>query len=349
MSSRTPVGILGVTGLVGRRLLARLADHPWFEVVEVAASERSVGVSVQALLDRGREESGRSSDTRLAGTVRSLDGGFSAPLLVSALPSSVARETELRLAEAGHLVVSNASAHRADPRIPLVMADVNPDHMQLLGEGGGIATNPNCSVATFAPPLARLHRAFGVEAASVTTFQAVSGAGEGGPTVLDLLDNVLPTIDGEEEKVQREPQKLLGQVVGKAIVPADFPVSATTTRVPVLHGHLVDVGVRLAGDPDPAQVREALLSGPTPDSGELPTLTGAGIRLADGAMRPQPRLDRDVADGMAITVGRLRRCPVFGTRFMALAHNLERGAAGAAVANAELALRRGRVPGVRPR
>ncbi|MDT8369384.1 MAG: aspartate-semialdehyde dehydrogenase [Longimicrobiales bacterium] len=349
MSSRIPVGILGVTGLVGRRVLARLSAHPWFEVVEAGASERSVGASLDALRIRAIEESGIDPGTSRAirGGVRALEGAWSVPLLISALPARVARETEPRLAAAGHLVVSNASAFRDDPSIPLVLPDVNPDHLDLIGREGGIVTNPNCSVATFVPPLARLHHAFGVEAVSVTTFQAVSGAGSRGPTVLELTDNLLPSIPGEEEKVECEPAKLLGWIEGGSIVSARFPVSATTTRVPVLHGHLVDVAVRLSGDPSPGEVRAALLEPATTGAAaECPTLVGAHLRVTDDDLRPQPRLDRSAEGGMAITVGRIRRCAVMGVRFVALAHNLERGAAGAAVANAELARVRERIPGV---
>ncbi len=347
-TGRIPTGILGVTGLVGRRALARLADHPWFEVVEAGASDASVGMSLEALRVRALEESGRdpSASAGVPGAVRSLDGAWSAPVLISALPSAVAREIEPRLAAAGHLVVSNASAHRANPAIPLVMPDVNPDHVDLVGAGGGIVTNPNCSVATFVPPLARLHRAFGVEAVTVTTMQAVSGAGSSGPTVLDLADNLLPSISGEEEKLAREPGKLLGRVADGRVEPADFPVSATTTRVPVLHGHFVDVAVRLRGDPDPASARAVLEAEADGDLPFGPTLSQLRIVVRDDELRPQPRLDRDASQGMAVTVGRLRRCPVHGLRFVALAHNLERGAAGAAVANAELARVRGLVPGV---
>lgn len=346
-SRRIPIGILGVTGLVGRRALARLADHPWFEVVEAGASDASVGMSLEGLRVRALSESGRdaTSQGEVRGAVRSLSGDWSVPLLISALPAAVAREVEPRLAAAGHLIVSNASAHRADPDIPLVLPDVNPDHLDVIGSTGGIITNPNCSVATFVPPLARLHRAFGVEAVTVTTMQAVSGAGSSGPTLLDLADNVLPSIAGEEEKLIQEPGKLLGRVLAGRIEPATFPVSATTTRVPVLHGHLVDVAVRLGGDPDPSDAR-AVLADEGADPLQGPTLSEMKILLHDDPLRPQPRLDRSALGGMAVTVGRLRRCPVHGLRFMALAHNLERGAAGAAVANAELARIRGHVPGV---
>lgn len=362
MPTRIPIGILGVTGLVGRRVLARLADHPWFDVTEVAASEASVGLSVDGLLQRAGEDRGEPAIAREApgggvgtdaaaarrvtpGEVRALTGHWTAPILISALPSSVAREVEPRLAAAGHLVVSNASAHRADPAIPLVLPDINPDHVELLGAEGGILTNPNCSVATFAPPLARLHRTFGVEAVSVTTMQAVSGAGSGGPSLLDLADNVLPNIVGEEEKLVREPQKLLGRVAGGRIEPASFAVSATTTRVPVLHGHMVDVSVRLRGDPEPSEVARALTTrGSDAALPEGPTLSRLRIRVVEDEMRPQPRLDRNLLDGLGVTVGRIRRCPVLGVRFIALAHNLERGAAGAAVANAELVRSLGLIP-----
>jgi aspartate-semialdehyde dehydrogenase len=347
-SRRIPIGILGVTGLVGRRALARLADHPWFEVVEAGASDASAGMSLDGLRVRALEESGRDSMSggEVPGAVRALNGDWSAPVLISALPASVARDVEPRLAAAGHLVLSNASAHRSDPAVPLVLPDVNPDHLDLLGPNGGIVTNPNCSVATFLPPLARLHRAFGVEAVTVTTMQAVSGAGANGPTLLDLADNVLPSIAGEEDKLMREPGKLLGRIRDGRIEPASFPVSATTTRVPVLHGHLVDVAVRLSGDPDPSDARTVLATVPDDPSMDGPTLSQLRILLREEALRPQPRLDRGALGGMAVTVGRIRRCPVHGLRFVCLAHNLERGAAGAAVANAELARVRGLIPGV---
>ncbi len=350
MTPRIPIGILGVTGLVGRRALVRLSAHPWFEVVEGGASDASVGVTLESLRRRGSEESGRtdrgSGGREVSGICRALEGAWSAPILVSALPAAVARDLEPRLAAAGHLVVSNASAHRADPEIPLVMPDVNPDHADLVGTTGGILTNPNCSVATFVPPLARLHRAFGIEAVTVTSLQAVSGAGSRGPSLLDLADNVIPQITGEEEKLQREPRKILGRIEDDRIEAAGFPVSATTTRVPVLHGHLVDVSVRLGGAPAPEEAREILARGPDVVVGDGPTLRDLVLRVTDDPMRPQPRLDRDARRGMEITIGRLRACPVMGLRFLALAHNLERGAAGAAVANAELARVRGLIPGV---
>jgi len=356
---RIPVGILGVTGLVGRRILARLSDHPWFEVVEAGASERSVGASVSDLLAMARQERAEDGTAPRPGgaqgverqvdpglQVRALDGDWTAPLLISALPGSVAMEIERRLADAGHLVVSNASAWRADPGIPLVIPEINPDHLELIGSSGGIVTNPNCSVAAFAPALTPLHREFGIESAVVTTFQAVSGAGSSGPTVLGLMDNVFPIIGGEEEKLEREPGKLLGSVEGRGITSAPFTVSATTTRVPVLHGHLVDLSLRFTRQPSVAEATACMerWAGPLP----LPSLPLRPLRVTADPNRPQPRLDRSAEGGMAITVGRVRACPVNHLRLMALAHNLERGAAGAAVANAELCRVMGKIPGVDP-
>lgn len=320
-----PVAVLGATGLVGQRILLRLARHPWFRVTEIAASERSAGTELDGM------------------TLQSVEDDFTAPLILSALPASVAREVEPRLARAGHLVVSNASALRADPGVPLVIPEVNAHHLEILeARTGGIVTNPNCAVAPLALALAPLHRAFTVEKVVVTTFQAVSGAGTSGPTVLDLMDNLFPVIRGEEEKVEREPQKLLGTVADGAIRSADFEVSATTTRVPVLHGHVVDVSVAFSGAVSADDVREAMDAfDPGP---RLPTLPISPLRVMTEEDRPQPRLDRDHGEGMSVTVGRIRRCPVQHVRFMALAHNLERGAAGAAVSNAELCASEGLVP-----
>ncbi|MEJ2541324.1 MAG: aspartate-semialdehyde dehydrogenase, partial [Gemmatimonadota bacterium] len=253
----TPVAVLGATGLVGRRILERLARHPWFRIQEVAASERSVGRRLEDLIPSELAErlGPDASDLRL----QPMAAGFRSPLVLSALPSAAAREVEPRLADAGHRVVSNASAFRADPAIPLVIPEINPDHLELLSAGeGGIVTNPNCAVAPMALALAPLHRTFGLRSVVATTFQAVSGAGRGGPTVLELSDNVFPSIPGEEEKVEREPQKLLGTLRDGQVVPADFAVSATTTRVPVLHGHMVDLSVALERRASVDQIRSAM-------------------------------------------------------------------------------------------
>jgi aspartate-semialdehyde dehydrogenase len=338
-----PVAVLGATGLVGQRLLRRLVRHPWFRLAEVSASDRSVGRQIGERVPRQVVDwvGAEAASLRL----QPMEAGFVSPLILSALPSSAAREVEPRLVEAGHRVVSNASTFRADPAVPLIIPEINPDHLELLDPGaGGLVTNPNCAVAPLALALAPLHRAFGIRSVVATTFQAVSGAGRGGPTHLELSDNVLPVIPGEEEKVEREVQKLLGATAGAVVESAAFPLSATTTRVPVLHGHMVDLSVGFARPVDRGAAVEAMRAfdpGPA-----LPSLPRPPLRLTEDPTRPQPRLDRDLGDGMAVTVGRVRACQVHDIRMMVLAHNLERGAAGAALANAELCAARGWIPGV---
>lgn len=344
-AGRIPVAVLGATGTVGVRLVQRLAAHPWFRLAEVAASDRSEG---HRLGDRVASDA--VLDEAAAGLVLGpLDGPFRSHLVLSALPADAAREVEPLLAGRGHLVVSNASAFRADPGVPLVVPEVNPDHLDLLDAqggrwAGGIVTNPNCAVAGLAPALRPLHDAFGVRRIVVTTFQAISGAGRPGPAAGDLLDNVIPWIGGEEEKIAIEPAKLLGRIEGGRVVPAQVTVSATATRVPVLHGHLEAVSVELERPvgPDEAVAAWRDFRSPVADLG-LPSAPARPVVVMEAPDRPQPRLDRDLDGGMAVTVGRVRPCPVLTLRFIVLSHNLERGAAGAALLNAELAAARGRV------
>ena len=347
MSERIPVGILGTTGTVGARLVGMLARHPWFEIAEVGASDRSAGGRLGDLL---AGEAGDLPEAVADLEVRSVSGSWSSPLVLSALPSSVAREIEPALAGAGHLVVSNASTFRNDPDVPLVIPEVNAHHLDLLERQrkrwpGAIVTNPNCVVTGLASALAPLQERFGVERAVATTFQAISGAGKPGPPAGELIDNVLPFIPGEEEKVAYEPRKILGTIEGGALRDAPFRIGVTATRVNVLHGHLVSVSVQLGGDPGPDAVLDALRSyrGRIGEMG-LPSAPDAFLEVTDDPTRPQPRLDRDRGRGMTVTVGRVRRCEALGISFLALAHNLERGAAGAAVLNAELCRAKGLVP-----
>jgi aspartate-semialdehyde dehydrogenase len=274
--------------------------------------------------------------------VRTLDGSWTSPVLLSALPSSVARQVEADAAQAGHLVVSNASAFRADPDVPLVIPEVNADHLELISRQAGrwpgaIVTNPNCAVTGLATALAPLHEAFGLERVVVTTFQAISGAGRPGPSASSLVDNVLPFIAGEEEKIAFEPRKILGHIENGALMEADFSVGATATRVNVLHGHLVSVSAAFRQTAGPDQVAEVLRAyeGRISTLG-LPSAPARPIEVLEDQARPQPRLDRDLGEGMTVTVGRIRECEALDVSFIALAHNLERGAAGAAVLNAEL-------------
>lgn len=338
-----PVAVLGATGLVGQRLLRRVARHPWFRLAEVSASDRSVGRRIGERVPREVVDSIGQEAASLR--LQPMEAGFVSPLVLSALPSSAAREVEPRLVEAGHRVVSNASAFRADPAVPLVIPEVNSDHLDLLSPGsGGLVTNPNCAVAPVALALTPLHRTFGIRSVVATTLQAVSGAGRAGPSHLELADNVFPVIAGEEEKVEREVQKLLGVISGGVVASLTFPLSATTTRVPVLHGHMVDLSIAFDGPVSPEAASEAMRSfDPGPD---LPSLPRPPLYVTDDPSRPQPRLDRDTGEGMTVTVGRVRACPVHHIRMMVLAHNLERGAAGAALANAELCAARGSIPGV---
>jgi aspartate-semialdehyde dehydrogenase len=343
------VGVLGATGMVGARLVELLARHPWFEPVEVAASDRSAG---ERLVDRLTVDAPELPDAvanlRLAG----LDGPFTAPLLLSALPADVARVVEPRLAREGRLVVSNASASRMDPTVPLVVPEVNPDHLALLDEQkrrwpGGIVTNPNCSVAGLVVALKPLHDAFGLREVVVTTLQAISGAGRPGPSALDMVDNVVPFIGGEEDKMAAEPRRILGVLAGGTVTEADFALSATCTRVPVLHGHLEAVSIRLARPAGPDEAIEALRAWRgAAEAASLPTSPERALEVLDGADRPQPRADRERGGGMTVTVGRVRACAVHGLKLVVLSHNLLRGAAGAAVVNAELACVQGRIPGV---
>jgi aspartate-semialdehyde dehydrogenase len=345
LSERIDVGVLGATGTVGERLVRLLHGHPWFRLTEVGASERSAGSRLGTLI--ASNEQGPLPGEIAELPVRSLEGSWRAPLLLSALPSDIARELEPRLAAAGHLVVSNASSHRMGSDVPLLIPEINPDHLGLLESqsrrwSGGLVTNPNCAVTSFALPLAALDDAFGVERVVVTTFQSISGAGKPGPSAGDLLDNVIPYIPGEEEKIAAEPRKILGRLSGDRIVDADFVLSATSTRVPVAHGHLVSVSVTLRAPATPEQAVEAFRAYRSAVAGDaLPTSPEEALEVMPESNRPQPRLDRDRGNGMTVTVGRIRRCEVGHVKFLALSHNLGRGAAGAALLNAELCHARG--------
>lgn len=339
---RIPVGILGATGAVGQRFVQLLADHPWFEVTEVAASERSAGKPYKD-----------ACTWRLPGApaprigdlvVSSIDGPFRAKLLFSGLDSSVAGEAESALAGRGYAVVSNSRNHRMDPDVPLLIPEVNPDHLDALvvqrkrTGGGYIVTNPNCSVVGLAMAMAPLHRAFGLESVAVATLQAISGAGYPGVASLDISDNVIPYIGGgEEEKIESEPQKILGAFVEGAIKPADFPISASVHRVGVVDGHTMAIFVRLSKKAGAAEAARVLAEFQgEPQERELPSAPRQAIHVLTAPDRPQPRLDRDREGGMAVSVGRIREDRIFDLKLVALVHNTIRGAAGAAVLNAEL-------------
>lgn len=343
VTERIDVGVLGATGTVGRCLLEQLDGHPWFRVAEVGASPASTGRRLgDALARTGEFVEGRIAADVLDMTLKAPEQAWRSPLIFSTLPSRAARPLEEALAADGRVVVSNASSHRMDPDVPLLIPELNPEHLALLDQQrerwkGALVTNPNCSVVGLAIALAPLHRRFGLEMVSVTTLQALSGAGRPGPAAAQMLDNVLPFIDGEEEKLAREPQKILGDLVDGHVHAAAFSVSAQVHRVPVTHGHMLAVSVKLAGDASVEEVRDALsdFRGAVFDE-RLPSAPERPIVVLGGQARPQPRLDRDRDAGMAVSVGRIRLCQVLDVKFSVLVHNLVRGAAGAALLNAEL-------------
>jgi len=338
------VGILGATGTVGQRFIQLLQGHPQFEITALAASDRSAGKSYAEAC--AWKLTGNIPDNVRDIVVRPIDPPLDCDIVFSSLPSSVARETEEAFARAGYPVISNSSAYRMDEDVPLLIPEVNPDHLGLIDvqqskrgfTKGFIVTNPNCAVVSIAPPLAAVHRRFGVEAAIVTTMQAISGAGYPGVPSFDITDNVVPYISGEEPKVETEAQKILGDFAGGTIRAAGFSVSAQCFRVNVVDGHTAAVRVKLKDRGTLEEIVEAMRS----FTGlNLHSAPARFIDVTDEPSRPQPRLDRDNGNGMTITVGRIFPDTVFDYRFVALSHNTVRGAAGAAILNAELLIDKG--------
>jgi aspartate-semialdehyde dehydrogenase len=338
---RTPVAVLGATGSVGQRFIQLLQNHPWFEVAELVASERSVG-------KRYREATEWRLDASMPGRVGELvvkDYGdaIDSPVAFSALPGEVAQEIEQRLAREGHAVLSNTSTHRMGHDIPLMIPEVNPDHARAIdcqrsnrGWSGYIVTNPNCSTIHMVLTLKPLKDAFGLDAVQVTTMQALSGAGYPGVASLDALDNVVPFIRSEEEKMAEETQKLLGRW-DDGFHPAEVVVSASCNRVTVRDSHTECVAVRLKDEASIDDIVEVLRSFQgRPQLLNLPSAPKRPVIVRDEPNRPQPVLDRDSERGMSSIVGRVRPCPIMGIKYVVLGHNTIRGAAGASILNAEL-------------
>lgn len=345
---RIPVAVLGATGAVGQMFVRLLQDHPWFEVRSVAASERSAGKSyAEAAHWLGGEMPARVASLPVAPCDPAC---VDAPLVFSALDAAAAADVEAAFARAGRFVLSNARSYRLEPDVPLLIPEVNPDHLALIdrqrarrGWSGAIITNSNCSTMVAAMALAPLHQAFGVSTVFVTTLQAVSGAGYPGVPSLDILGNVIPYIGGgEEEKIETETLKLLGSLGEDGVVPAPMVVSAQVTRVPVEHGHTVclAVGLERSADADAAVAVYEGWRGAVVSLG-LPSAPVPPIAVTRDVDRPQPRRDADAGAGMRITIGRVRRDPILDLRLVALGHNTIRGAAGASVLNAELLVARG--------
>ena len=344
MSKKYRVGILGATGTVGQRFVQLLEGHPQFEITAFAASDRSAGKPYAEAC--AWKLTGEIPEAVRQIEVQPIEPPLDCDIVFSSLPSNIARETEEAFARAGFPVISNSSCYRMDDDVPLLIPEINHEHVGLIetqrqrrGFGKGfIVTNPNCAVASFAPPLAALHRKFGVESAVVTTMQAISGAGYPGVSSMDISDNVLPYIAGEEPKVETEAQKILGQFSDGSVANADFSVSAQCFRVDVLDGHTASVRVNLKSSSTLEDIVAAMKAFPTL---KLHSSPDNFIEVCDEPSRPQPRLDRDNGKGMTITVGRIFPDNVFDYRFVALSHNTVRGAAGSAILNAELLIDKG--------
>jgi len=345
---KIPVGILGATGVVGQRFIQMLENHPWFEVAWLAASDRSAGQSY------GDAAKWRLK-TRLPDHVRSMVVSNASPdgaprVIFAALDAGIARELEPLFAAAGCAVVSNSSAFRMEPNVPLIIPEVNPDHLALIAQqcwrkqsGGYIVTNSNCSAMGLVLALAPLHRNFGIASVFVTTMQAVSGAGSPGVASLDILGNVIPYIAKEEEKMEEETRKLLGRLDGDHVEQAGFTMTAHCNRVAVEDGHTESVSVKLNRKAAPDEVIAAFNEFP-PVPQELPTAPAQPVVYDAAPDRPQPRFDVDRGNGMTVSVGRLRPCGVLDYKFTVLSHNTIRGAAGAALLNAELLKVQGLLP-----
>ncbi len=341
-----PVGILGATGMVGQQFIALLANHPWFKVEWLGASHRSEG---KAFRDAAawRLPSPLPDDVA-SRTVQAAVPGNAPKLVFSGLDSSVAGEIEGAFAEGGHTIVSNSRNYRMEPDVPLLIPEVNADHLALLevqahGRGwkGRIITNPNCSTVVLATALAPL-RQFGLQTTMITTLQAISGAGYPGVPSWDILGNVIPHIGGEEEKIESETRKILGSLTDGQVVFHPVRLSATTTRVPVQNGHTESIAVGLEQQPTADAIIDAWNSfRGRPQALDLPSAPKQPVVYLTEANRPQPILDANREGGMAVSIGRLRACPLFDYKFVALGHNTIRGAAGAAILNAELMHREG--------
>jgi aspartate-semialdehyde dehydrogenase len=341
-TSKIPVGILGATGMVGQRFIQLLERHPWFEIVWVAASERSFGKTYE---EAAKWKMKTPIPRRIASMQLSAADPTGAPKVIfAALDADIAREMEPAFADAGCAVISNSSAFRMHPQVPLVIPEINADHLKLIAlqswrkqSGGFMVTNSNCSVMGLAIALAPLQKAFGIEAVFAATMQAVSGAGYPGVASMDILGNVVPFIKNEEEKMQEEAGKLLGKLKGGEVISAAFAISAHCNRVAVEDGHTESISIKLKKRATPEKIVAAWreFRGQVADL-KLPFAPAEPIFYDERPDRPQPRLDIERGHGMTVSCGRLRPCSILDWKFTMLSHNTIRGAAGAALLNAEL-------------
>jgi aspartate-semialdehyde dehydrogenase len=344
---KIPVGVLGATGAVGQRFVQLLADHPWFEITALTGSERTAGGVYREVCRWVLDEDIPETIGKM--TVRESDPSLPARILFSALPTRAAQSLEPDLAAAGFIVCSNASAYRQEPDVPLIIPEVNSDHLGILaqqkanrGWGGLLVTSPNCTATGLVMALKPLDQRYGVQQVFATTMQAVSGAGYPGVPYLDIIDNIIPNIPGEAEKIGQETRLLLGKFETGERVPAEIELSIQTNRVPVFDGHTVNMSVKFEKSLTPEEaidvLREYRGSG---ELDELPSAPEQPVLVRMEPDRPQPRRDRDASQGMSVTVGNIRPCPLLDLRLISVVHNTLRGAASGSILNAELLVSKG--------
>ena len=339
MSQKIPVAVLGATGSVGQRFIQLLENHPWFEVKEVAASERSAGKPYKEAVNWVQSTPIPESVKDL--TVKQCEPGLESKVTFSGLDSSIAGEIETALASNGYSVISNSKNHRMDNDVPLLVPEINPDHLELIKSqkynGGLIVTNPNCSTIGMVLALKPLADAFGLEQVNVVTMQGLSGAGYPGVSSLDIIDNIIPFIGGEEPKVESEPLKILGEFDPAGIKNVDIKISAQCNRVGVIDGHTECVQVKLRKKASIDEVKEVWRNfSAEPQKLKLPFAPEKPIYYFEEDKYPQPRIHRNIDKGMAVAIGRLREDKLFDYKFIVLSHNTIRGAAGGAILCAEL-------------
>lgn len=340
-------GILGATGMVGQRFVELLQNHPWFEITELAASERSAGLLYKEAV-AGRWKINSDIPDKMANMkVKGCSANLDCELVFSALDAAVAGPIEGEFAKKGYAVSSNAKNYRMENDVPLLIPEVNPEHLELIKQQkkrnwkGFIVTNPNCTTIGLVIALKPLQQSFGLKKVIMTSMQALSGAGYPGVASLDIIDNVIPFISGEEEKVEIETTKLLGKLKDGKVKNANIKASAHCNRVNVQDGHLETVSVELEKKPELNEITKCFENFNPLKGLKLPSSPGNPIIVKTDNDRPQPRLDRNLENGMATVIGRIRKCNVLDYRFTLLSHNTIRGAAGAAILNAELMKSRG--------
>jgi len=345
--NKIPVAVLGATGAVGQRFVQLLENHPWFYVSTLTASDRSTGKKYSDACRWILSDEMPMSAAEV--TVQPSAPGFEAGIVFSALPASAAKDIEPAFAKAGYAVCSNSSAYRLDPLVPLLIPEMNPDHIALVerqktekGWKGLLVTSPNCTTTGAAMPLKPVHEAFGIKKVFAVSMQAVSGAGYPGIPFLDIHDNVVPYIKGEEEKLEKETLALLGKMAGGKREDAQITISAQCNRVPVFDGHTVCLSLELDRKADIPEIIQSMREFKAVQIGEeLPSMPPFSLHVTDKPDRPQPRRDRERGQGMIVTVGRVRPCPILDVRMVSMVHNTLRGAASGAILNAELLTAKG--------